>query len=85
MVQVNFVGLDHAFPTSTYVYVVRGSKRLFLKAPITSYQWPLLLRPYRWTFFAGDTVDFMVDWGKDKHYNGDATGVEVKIWNLGQR
>jgi hypothetical protein len=76
--------LDYGYPTSTDVYVLR-KKRLFLKAPITSYQLPLLLHPYSWTLSAGDTVDFIVDWGQDKDYNGDSTGAEVKIWSLGQR
>lgn len=82
--QVTFVGLDWAGPTSTYVYVLRNSKRLFLKAPITSYQWPLLLHPYAWTLSAGDTIDFIVDWGKDKNWGYDVTGAEVKVWSLGQ-
>jgi hypothetical protein len=81
---VTFVGLDHVGPTSTYVYVLRNSKRLFLKASITSYRWPLLLHPYSWTLAVGDTVDFMVDRGKDADFYYDSTGVEVKIWNLGQ-
>jgi len=84
LIQVKFVGLDYGYPTSTDVYVLR-KKRLFLKAPITSYQLPLLLHPYSWTLSAGDTVDFIVDWGQDKDYNGDSTGAEVKIWSLGQR
>ncbi len=85
LVQVTFAGLDHVGPTSTYVYVLHNSKRLFLKAPITSYQWPLILRPHDWSLSAGDTVDFIIDWGKDKDFEDDATGAEVKVWNLGQR
>lgn len=83
--QIAFVGLDRGYPTSTNVYVLRNSKRLLLKAPITSYQWPLLLQPDAWRLAAGDTVDFIVDWGKDKDFRGDSTGVEVKIWNLRQQ
>src|SRR5262249_52374312 len=83
-VQVTFVGLDRCYPTSTNVYVLRNSKRLFLKAPINSYHSPLLLQPLSWTFSAGDTVDFIVDWGKDMNFYGDSTGTEVKVWNLGQ-
>ena len=85
LVQVTFAGLDHVGPTSTYVYVLRNSKRLLLKEPITSYQWPLLLHPYAWTLSVGDIVEFMVDRGKDANFFYDSTGVEVKIfWNLGQ-
>ncbi len=84
LVQVTFAGLDHVGPTSTYVYVLRNSKRLLLKEPITSYQWPLLLHPYAWTLSVGDIVEFMVDRGKDADFYYDSTGVEVKIWNLGQ-
>jgi hypothetical protein len=85
LIQVTFVGMDWAGPTSTYVYVLRNSKRLFLKAPINSYQWPLLLHPYGWTLSAGDTVDFIVDKGKDGDWHYDSTEVEVKVWNLGQK
>ncbi len=84
LMQVSFVGLDHVGPTSTDVYVLRNSKRLFLKAPITRYQWPLSLDPKVWTFSAGDTVDFMVDYGKNGNFYYDSTGTEVKIWSLGQ-
>jgi hypothetical protein len=78
-IQVSFVGVDNA-PTSTNVYVLRKT-RLFLKAPITSYQWPLQLQPYTWTLSAGETVDFIVDWGQDKDFGFDSTGAEVKVWN----
>jgi hypothetical protein len=82
LMQVTFVGLEYGVSPSTDVYVLRKT-RLFLKAPMTSYQWPLLLNPDSWTLSAGDTVDFIVDWGQDKDFNGDSTGVEVKVWNLG--
>jgi hypothetical protein len=82
LMQVTFVGVDKA-PTSTDVYVLRNSKRLFLKAPITSYQWPLLLHPFTWTLLAGETVDVIVDWGQDKDFGFDSTGAEVKVWNFG--
>jgi hypothetical protein len=85
MVQAGFVGLDYAGPTSTFVHVLLNSKRNFLKAPITGYQWPLSFEPKIWTLSAGDTLDFMVGWGKDASFYYDSTGVEVKIWSLGQK
>jgi len=81
---VNFVGLDYQYPTTTYVHVLLNSKRSFLKAPITSYQWPLSFAPISLQLCPGDTVDFIVDWGKDGDYTGDSTGAEVKIWKLAQ-
>jgi hypothetical protein len=84
VMRVKFVGMDWYFPTSTYVYVVRNSQRLLLQAPITSYEWPLLFYPEPIKLFAGDTIDLMVDWGKDGSYIGDSTGAELKIWSLGQ-
>jgi hypothetical protein len=84
LMEVTFVGLDHGYPTSTDVHVLLNSKRSLLKAPITSYQLPLKFYPKRLTVFAGDTIDFIVDWGKDQNFYGDSTGAEVKIWNLGQ-
>jgi hypothetical protein len=80
--RVKFQGQDWAYPTSTYVYVLRNSKRLLLKAPITSYKLPLLFYPEPFRLAPGETLDFMVDWGKDGNYYGDTTGLEVKIWNL---
>jgi hypothetical protein len=82
---IEFVGLDRGYPTTTNVYVLRNSRRLLLKAPITSYQWPLLFEPDAWTLSAGDTIDVIVDRGKDKDFRGDSTGVEVKVWNQGQQ
>jgi len=84
LMQVGFVGLDRG-PTSTYAHVLLNSKRSFLKAPITSYQWPLSFDPKRFTVSAGDTIDFIIDWGKDGDFHSDSTGVEVKIWSLGQQ
>jgi hypothetical protein len=80
--QIEFVGLDWAGPTSTYVHVLLNSKRSLLKAPITSYQLPLSF-PRALLLSAGDTLDFIVDWGKDGNYNSDSTGAEVKISKLG--
>jgi|SRR5579864_9217360 len=81
LLQVSFQGLDFAFPTSTNVYVVRDSTRVFLKAPITSYAIPLLFEPTALQLSKGETLDFMVDWGNDASYIGDSTGVEVKIYH----
>ncbi len=83
LMQVNSQGLD-CCTTSTYFHVLLNSTRSFLKAPINSYQWPLSFHPRAWTLSAGDTVDFIVDWGKDGDFHSDSTGVEVKVWNLGQ-
>ncbi len=82
--EVRFVGVDYAGPTSTYAHVVLNSKRSLLKAPITSYQWPLSFEPRALWLSAGDTLDFIVDWGKNGNYNADSTGAEVKISKLGQ-
>jgi hypothetical protein len=71
--------------TSTYLHVLLNSKRSILKAPITSYQWPLAFDPKAFRLSAGDTIDFIVDFGKDGGWGDDSTGVEVKIWSLGQR
>jgi hypothetical protein len=43
---------------------------------------PLSYNPPVLDFSAGDTLDFMVDWGKDGSYIGDSTGVQVKITSL---
>ncbi len=85
VMRVKFVGLDWYFPTSTYAHVRVNSKRVLLKAPITSYQWPLSFNPEPLWLSAGDTVDLIVDWGKDASYIGDSTGAEIKIWKVGQR
>ncbi len=84
LLQVNAEGLD-CCTTSTYFHVLLNSKRSFLKAPINSYQWPLSFHPRAWRLSAGDTVDFIVDEGKDGDWHYDSTGVEVKIWTLGQK
>jgi len=83
LMQVTLGGLDWAGPTSTGVYVQLNSKTSLLSGPITSYQWPLKITE-RGSLAAGDTVDFIVDWGKNADYNYDSTGLEVKIWKLGQ-
>lgn len=82
LLQVKFQGQDWAYPTSTYAYVLHNSKGLWLKAPITSYKLPLLFSPRAVRLAAGDTLDFMVDWGKDGNWYGDSTGVQVKVWSL---
>jgi len=82
LMEVKFVGLDWAGPTSTFAYVLLNSKRSLLKAPITSYQWPLSFVPIALELHAGNTIDFIVDWGKDADYRFDSTGAEVKIWKL---
>lgn len=84
VMRVEFEGLDWSGPTSTYVYVVLNSKRVLLQAAITSYEWPLSFDPKPIRLAAGDTVDLMVDWGKNQNYSFDSTGAELKIWNLGQ-
>ena len=83
VMQATFVGLDWAAPTSTGVHVLLNSKQSLLSGPIASYAWPLTFIQ-RGPLAAGDTVDFIVDWGKDSDFNYDATGLEVKIWNLQQ-
>ena len=85
LMETKFVGLDYAGPTSTYAYVLLNSKRSLLKAPITSYQWPLSFDPKALWLSAGDTLDFIVDWGKDGNMGYDSTGAEVKISKLAER
>jgi hypothetical protein len=84
LLQVSFMGLDYVGPTSTYVHILLNSKRSLLKAPITSYQWPLLFQTKNLYFSAGDTIDFIVDDGKDGNWQYDSTGAEVRIWSSGQ-
>jgi hypothetical protein len=84
MMRVKFVGLDWAYPTSTYAYVVVNSKRLLLQAPITSYEWPLSFNPQTLRLSAGDTIDLLVGCGKNNSYFGDSTGVWARIWSVGQ-
>jgi hypothetical protein len=81
--EVKFIGLD-CCTTSTYAHVLLNSKRSLLKAPINSYKWPLSFEPRALGLSAGDTLDFIVDWGKDADYNNDSTGAEVKVSKLGQ-
>ena len=81
--QATFVGLDWEAPTSTSVYVLINSTTTVLSGPIHSYAWPLTFTQ-RGSVTAGDTVDFIVDWGKDADFNYDATGLKVKIWSLQQ-
>ena len=80
--RAKFVGLDWYFPTSTYVYVLRDSKRVLLQASITSYEQPLSFDPEPLRLSAGSTIDLIVGCGKDNSYIGDSTGVELKIWSL---
>ncbi len=82
LTEVMFVGIDKG-PTTTYVHILLNSKRSLLKAPITSYEWPLLFHPRGFTVSAGDTIDFIVDEGKDGDWHYDSTGAEVKIWSVG--
>jgi len=84
VMQATFVGLDWEAPTSTSVYVLIDSKTTVLSGPIHSYAWPLTFTQ-RGSVRAGDTVDFIVDWGKDADFNYDATGLKVKIWSLQQQ
>ena len=79
-----FGGLDWAGPTSTGVHVRVNSKTSLLSGPITSYALPLTF-VQRGSLAAGDTVDFIADWGANADYNYDSTGLEVKIWNLQQQ
>ena len=81
LMHVMFGGLDWAGPTSTGVHVLLNSKKSLLSGPITSYAWPLTFTQ-KGSMTAGDTVDFIVDWGKDADFGYDSTGLEVKIWKL---
>ena len=53
LLEGKFVGLD-CCTTSTYVHVLLNSKRCLLKAPITSYKWPLSFDPKALWLSAGD-------------------------------
>jgi hypothetical protein len=78
--RVAFEGLDWAFPTSTTFYIVQDSQGLLLQAPVNSYKQVAKWAPRPMRLVAGETIDFMVDWGQDGNYYGDSTGVAVKIW-----
>lgn len=84
MVQVEFIGEDWYFPTSTYAYVLLNSKRLLLQSPINSYELPLSFAPEALRISTGDTIDLIVGCGKDNSYVGDSTGAGIKIWSLGK-
>jgi len=77
-----FMGLDWAGPTTTDVHVLVNSKKSLLSGPITSYKWPLTFN-LTVKVSAGDTVDFLVGWGKND-VNNDSTGVRFAVTRLGK-
>jgi hypothetical protein len=82
MIQGAFEGLDNNHPTTTDVHVLVNSTKAMISGPITSYRLPLKFQ-LKLRLSSGDTVDFVVGYGKDGDYGGDATGVQFKVTRLG--
>ena len=75
-------GLDYAGPTSTGFYAVMNSKVFLVRATIDSYKSPIIFH-HRRRLLAGQTIDFVVDWGTNHNYGFDSTGVQFTVTPLG--
>ena len=82
LVEGTFVGIATA-PTTTDVHVLVNSKNSLLSGPITSYGWPLSFK-LKGKVVAGDTVDFLVGFGKEGNNGSDSTGVRFSLTRMGQ-
>jgi hypothetical protein len=81
LIQGAFMGLDWG-PTTTDVHVLLNSTKSLLSGPITSDKLPLKFQS-KLRLSAGDTVDFLVGFGKDGDFDSDSTGVQFKVTRLG--
>jgi hypothetical protein len=76
LVTAEFVGLDTK-PTSTDIYVIHNDEKIYSDY-VNDYQ-----RPHQFSrnlsLTQGDTIDFIVGWGKDKTIWGDTTGLRVEV------
>jgi hypothetical protein len=76
-----FTGFDFAYPTTTDVAILHGSKELF-SGNINSYNVPLPFSMIE-LVVAGETIDFTVGFGIDGDYFGDTTGLDATIRLVG--
>jgi hypothetical protein len=72
-------GVDCTYPTSSTFYMVLNTNQRLLSAPVDSCDLPLTFEDYQLTVQAGDTLDFVVDWGPDGSPIGDGTGIQFKV------
>jgi hypothetical protein len=80
-VQGAVMGVDCYFPTSTDLRVMRNSNQELFRTAVNSCDSPLSFK-YRVPFSAGDTLDFVVDWGQDANPYGDGTGIQFKVTKI---
>ena len=73
-------GLDTG---GTSLHIVLNSNQYLFDTHV-SYKTPLLLQ-HTFAVAAGDTIDFVVDRGKDGGADGDSTGIQFKLTNTGNR
>ena len=76
--QGKVVGLDHGGPTTTSYYVVLNSTRVIFSGNINTYKVPTPLRRTL-AMSAGDTLDFAIDFGQNRNYNADSTGIQFNV------
>lgn len=80
ILRVWYEGLDWALPTSSTFAVVHDSNGYLLKTQVGNYHQRNTFSPRPMKLAKGETLDFMVGWGMDGKYFGDATGLAVRIW-----
>jgi hypothetical protein len=71
------MGTDYVYPTSTDFYVRLNGNLLFSTA-VDSYDIPTTFGR-RQSLRAGDTLDFLTDWGSNHNAYGDGTGFRALI------
>jgi len=72
------MGVDCTYPTSSTFHVVLNTTQQLLTVPVNSCDLPFTFE-YRLSVKAGDSVDFVVDWGPDGSPIGDGTGIQFKV------
>jgi len=72
------MGEDCIYPTSTTFYMVLNTSQVLLTAPVKSCHLPLTFGD-RLKLKAGDSVDFVVDWGPNHNTYGDGTGIQFGV------
>jgi hypothetical protein len=74
-------GLDWAGPTTTDLRVIRDDTQHLMIIKVDSYASPFTFHSTQ-TLAAGETIDFMVDYGSNHNYYYDSTGVEFAVAKL---
>jgi hypothetical protein len=75
------MGTDCVYPTSTDLRVIRNSTQELFRTAVNNCDVPLSFQ-YQISFSAGDTLDFVVDWGRNGNPYGDGTGIQFKVTKI---